>query len=136
MKSRVVGGWLLAAASLLGCGVDVEPPGEGPQLEVSDHLTDHNWLMEIEGVTQGAFAEVSGLDSETEIILSDGRLSIALRIWAENSLAGQAAPLDFCLDHPVRRVCVVGAEVVGLKKGASPGTIDEIEMVIERLERG
>jgi len=39
-----------------------------PNRRAHDHLTDHNWQLEIEGVTQGAFAEVSGLDSETEVV--------------------------------------------------------------------
>ncbi|MCB9594189.1 MAG: hypothetical protein H6719_15765 [Sandaracinaceae bacterium] len=27
----------------------------GPNRRAHDHLTDHNWQLEIEGVTQGAF---------------------------------------------------------------------------------
>ncbi len=50
-----------------------------PNRREHDHLTDHNWQLEIEGVTQGAFANVSGLDSETEIIEYQDGEDIILR---------------------------------------------------------
>jgi phage tail-like protein len=52
-----------------------------PNSRAHDHLTDHNWQLEIEGVTQGAFAEVSGLDSETEVLeFQDGSDSVVHKI--------------------------------------------------------
>ena len=39
-----------------------------PNRRAHDHIGNFNFKVEIEGVTQGAFAEVSGLDSETEVV--------------------------------------------------------------------
>lgn len=39
-----------------------------PNSREHDHLANFNFKVEIEGVTQGAFRNVEGLDSETEII--------------------------------------------------------------------
>ena len=33
-----------------------------------DHIGNYNFMVEIEGVTSGSFSEVSGLESETDII--------------------------------------------------------------------
>ena len=39
-----------------------------PNRRPHDYVGNYNFKVEIEGVTQGAFAEVSGMDSETEIV--------------------------------------------------------------------
>ncbi len=39
-----------------------------PNRRVHDHIGQFNFKVEIEGVTQGAFRNVEGLDSETEIV--------------------------------------------------------------------
>ncbi len=39
-----------------------------PNRREHDHIGNFNFRVEIEGVTQGSFAEVSGLDSETEVV--------------------------------------------------------------------
>ncbi|HAN31259.1 MAG TPA: phage tail protein [Myxococcales bacterium] len=40
----------------------------GPYTRPHDHIVNFNFKIEIEGVTTGAFRNVEGLDSETEII--------------------------------------------------------------------
>ena len=40
----------------------------GPYTRPHDHVVNFNFKIEIEGVTTGAFRNVEGLDSETEII--------------------------------------------------------------------
>ena len=115
-----------------------------------DHLTDHTWALEIEGVTQGAFAEVSGLDSETEVIVLEGPvgLSDGLQKWLRLSAAGESDSLDFELVTTDRngeevRLTVIGAYVTESNTASSSDSgkgnaalTEEIEMVIERLERG
>jgi phage tail-like protein len=44
-----------------------------------DHVGNFNFKVEIEGVTQGAFKNVSGLDSETEVIEYQDGPDIVLR---------------------------------------------------------
>ena len=39
-----------------------------PNSRDHDHLLNSRFLVEIDGVTQGAFAEVSGMESQTEVI--------------------------------------------------------------------
>lgn len=107
-----------------------------------DHLTDHNWQLEIEGVTQGAFKAVDGLDSETELVFVGGDdLSATFLDWADGSLDESRRPLDFTLiytaDDGTKLIYEVqGAEVVAMKGKGNSAMQEEIEMVIERLERG
>lgn len=44
-----------------------------------DHVGNFNFKVEIEGVTQGAFKNVSGLDSETEVVEYQNGDDIVLR---------------------------------------------------------
>jgi phage tail-like protein len=39
-----------------------------PNRRAHDHIGNFNFKIEIEGVTQGAFRNVEGLDSETEVV--------------------------------------------------------------------
>lgn len=47
-----------------------------PNRRVFDHLGNFNFKIEIEGVTQGAFRNVEGFDSETEVIPVDDNLAL------------------------------------------------------------
>lgn len=93
-----------AATALLLTTACAPEPGSlaGPDPRQSmdhDHLTDHNWQLEIEGVTQGAFAEVSGLDSETEIIEYQDGLDLSLELvdWLQDGIDGRSQPRDLQL---------------------------------------
>ena len=50
-----------------------------PNRRPQDHIGSFNFKVEIEGVTQGAFRNVEGLDSETEIIEFQDGDDIVLR---------------------------------------------------------
>jgi len=50
-----------------------------PNRRDHDHIGNFNFRVEIEGVTQGAFAEVTGLNSETEVVEYQDGDSIILR---------------------------------------------------------
>lgn len=142
-----------------------------PNRRDHDHLTDHNWQLEIEGVTTGAFAEVSGLDSETEIIeYQDGNdlilrkrpgrtkySNITLKRGYINNTElwdWRKAVMDGKIERKSGSVILAGddgSEVMRYNffeawpakwkgfslngKGNSAMT-EEIEMVVERLERG
>ncbi|MFT5681257.1 MAG: hypothetical protein ACI8RZ_002163 [Myxococcota bacterium] len=114
-----------------------------PNRRAHDHLTDHNWMLEIEGVTQGSFAEVSGLDSETEVIeircVID--LSDPFYKWVGLSAQGKADPLDLELvstdeSGDSTRYRVIGAEVQSVSTDGDASHTEEIEMVVERIEKG
>jgi hypothetical protein len=135
------------ALALMGCAIETEPEFEGPEQQTAgtahDHLTDHNWMLEIEGVTQGAFAQVRGLDAGSKtVVLSDGtQLSPAFVSWVDASLKGTAAPQVielWALDDNGKPVGfrLLGAEVQQVNGKGNSAMTEEIEMVIERLERG
>lgn len=50
-----------------------------PNRREFDHIGNYNFKVEIEGVTVGAFAEVSGLESETEVVEFQDGDDITLR---------------------------------------------------------
>lgn len=50
-----------------------------PNRRAFDHIGNFNFKVEIEGVTQGAFRNVEGLDSETEIVEYQNGDDIILR---------------------------------------------------------
>lgn len=50
-----------------------------PNRRAYDHIGNFNFKVEIEGVTQGAFRNVEGLDSETEIVEYQNGDDIILR---------------------------------------------------------
>ena len=50
-----------------------------PNRRAHDHIGQFNFKVEVEGVTQGAFRNVEGLDSETEIVEYQDGEDIILR---------------------------------------------------------
>ncbi len=142
-----------------------------PNRRAHDYQTDHNWQLEIEGVTQGAFAEVSGLDSETEIIEYQDGDDIILRkrpgrtkysnITLKRGYINNTELWDWrkaVMDGKIERksgsVILAGddgSEMMrynffeawpakwkgfALNGKGNTALTEEIEMVIERLERG
>jgi len=142
-----------------------------PNRRAHDHLTDHNWMLEIEGVTQGAFSEVSGLDSETEVIeYQDGNdlilrkrpgrtkySNITLKRGYINNTElwdWRKAVMDGKIERKSGSVILAGdegSEILrynffeawpakwkgfSLNGKGNSALTEEIEMVIERLERG
>ena len=147
MKSTIL--VIACAALLMACAIEPAPAVEGPDAEPlpnsreHDHFTDHNWQLEIEGVTQGAFAEVSGLDSETEVVARGGaHLRPSFKAWVRASAAGTAPPRTLVLltKGPLGqtlRYRLIGAQVTRYAPASGNSAMtEEIEMVIERLERG
>ena len=54
--------------ALLVLSIVLSVAAYAPNRRSFDHIGNYNFKVEIEGVTQGAFTEVSGLESTTEVI--------------------------------------------------------------------
>jgi glutathione S-transferase len=116
--------WMLQPA--VASSIDGDAAGPRGQ----DHYTDHTWALEIEGVTQGVFTKVSGLDSNTDVIeLHEGKgLSRSFEAWLDRG--PRAEPLDFELvdGRDGHRYFLVGARPSG-------ADTEVIELVVERLKK-
>jgi phage tail-like protein len=142
-----------------------------PNRRPFDHIGAFNFKVEIEGVTQGAFRNVEGLDSETEVVEFQDGDDVMLRkrpgrtkysnitlkrgyvnnteLWdwrkkvVEGTVERKAGSIILCGDD--------GSEIMRYNffeawpskwkgfsldgKGADT-TVEEIELVVEKLERG
>ncbi|HIA03553.1 MAG TPA: phage tail protein [Myxococcales bacterium] len=142
-----------------------------PNRRPFDHIGAFNFKVEIEGVTQGAFRNVEGLDSETEVVEFQDGDDVMLRkrpgrtkysnitfkrgyinnteLWdwrkkvVEGTVERKAGSIILCGDD--------GSEIMRYNffeawpskwkgfsldgKGADT-TVEELELVVEKLERG
>ena len=142
-----------------------------PNRRQHDHLVSNKFRVEIDGVTQGAFAAVSGLESTTDVVTyadgSDllvrkrpGRTNysnvVLRRGYLENDELWQwyKAVADGAVERKAGSIIALadnGDEILrynffeawpcrwqGFTLDASaPGTlVEEVEMVVEKIERG
>ena len=142
-----------------------------PNRRAHDHIGNFNFKVEIEGVTTGAFRNVEGLDSETEIVEYQDGDDIILRkrpgrtkysnitlkrgyinnveLWdwrkkvIEGKVERKAGSIILCGDDGTEIMRYNFFEAWPSKwkgftldgKGADV-TVEEIELAVEKIERG
>ncbi len=103
------------------------------QAQAHDIYGDHRWVVEIDGLSTGAFKSVDGLDSEVEVrLMGADDLDRDFVAWLESG--NKAEPLDLVLIEVDAR----GGETHHTLVGAVPAdtNVEEVTLVVEKIEKG
>jgi len=141
-----------------------------PNRRAHDHIGQFNFKVEVEGVTVGAFKNVEGLDSETEVVEYQDGDDIILRkrpgrtkysnltlkrgyintdeLWnwrkkvIEGKVERKSGSVILCADdgsevmrYNFFEACLQSGRASASMQGGDV-TVEEVELAIEKLERG